>query len=663
MFQPLEERIEEEIANGGVSDVCFVAGPSQDVRLFSSRSVLAIASSVFRTMFFSPPWSSRASCSSAEAGGCPSSPPSSSIAMAAVDSVPAPLSHRCDSSAPGCMDPSRHLYVAVPDVEPSAMRCMLRYVHHLDPQLTLDNVLHVYRAADKYQIDGLLVASSAFIDDLTDPHDVEQTLRLFDASCRLGIERYASRFLHRLAELSRLQTWRLLRAEDFVTLHPASMATLLGSEGFCVEEEMLWVALRRWAELRASSARMCDAGDALAQGLAGAPAEAAEDAASSAYMASSSSAPVDTSAPVSRWQDVLRPLKRLIRFPTMSIDFFAREVAQSDVLTPEEAVSVFCHLSSRGGAGEWGGPRGQRDGTAVEEDAQDEEVLVADHFRTSPRALCLGFCSVPGVAEAPLVEECGPLLSANLAGASAQPARSTTALVLDGRGLCPGRWGPSIVLGGGGTGFHFAFGSVGFSSGRHAWTISWLPLDVPRGGAPRSGRGGAAGIAREGDARGASPAPSASGACGLVAPKAFSGALAAAGVSSSRAAAGAATAASPGAVAAGAAIAGAGAAAAGVGDDLAARFLDWPTCFVFGLKREVSERRYVSWEPPEDAASVADACVRFAIVLDFDSRIVTYIADGGERCWTAPLAHPGVVYPVIAASGPHHFRIQYGVHL
>merc|ERR1711924_559573 len=98
-------------------------------------------------------------------------------------------------------------------------------------------------------------------------------------------------------------------------------------------------------------------------------------------------------------------------------------------------------------------------------------------------------------------------------------------------------------------------------------------------------------------------------------------------------------------------------------DDPSAHFLDWPTCFVFGVKRDVMERRYVAWDPADADSDDFNGCIRFAIVLDFVDKTITYLADRGERRWTAPLTHEGPIYPVIAASGPHYFHIQYGVHL
>eukprot|EP00913_Durusdinium_trenchii_P025421 g23865.t1 len=107
--------------------------------------------------------------------------------------------------------------------------------------------------------------------------------------------------------------------------------------------------------------------------------------------------------------------------------------------------------------------------------------------------------------------------------------------------------------------------------------------------------------------------------------------------------------------------------AAGVGlrlrtgtEEPSARFLDWPSCIVFGVKRDVvTEGRYVAWE--EDLSST-DA-MKFSIVLDFPARTITYIADRGGRCWSAAMTHEGPVYPVIAASGPHFFSIEYGCHV
>merc|ERR1712224_315443 len=101
----------------------------------------------------------------------------------------------------------------------------------------------------------------------------------------------------------------------------------------------------------------------------------------------------------------------------------------------------------------------------------------------------------------------------------------------------------------------------------------------------------------------------------------------------------------------------------GTETDPASRFVDWPTCIVFGVKRDVSERRYVAWDPDPSDMGSANACVKFAIMLDFPARTITYLADRGERRWSVALAHEGRVYPVIASSTAHYFQIQYGVHI
>jgi len=624
MFELLDERVEEEITRGHVSDVCFGAGPRESSQLFSSRGALALASRVFHAMFFAPHWHTEAVTIPGR-GGSPALP----SAPRATGQV---LSHQ--ETADG-YHPERHTYVAVTDVEPSALHCMLRYVHHLDPRLTLDNALHVYRAADKYQMDGLLGACAAFLEKHVDQRDVDQVLRLFDIACRLGLERYSNTFLDMLGEQSRLQTSRLLFADEFAALHSVSIATLLGADGLCVDEDPLWSALQRWAELQVGCG---ECRPELSP-------EVAEEPHEEKGLNSLANGSLEQT-----WQDVLKPLKRLIRFPAMSASFFAKQVAQSGVLSPSEVVDIFCHLS-----------RSSEAATRVAGTAKDggdlPEVLVADAFRAEPRAPQLAWCAAPGGApDTFIAEECG----LGPAGAAAGCAASTA--VLDGHGLKTGPWGSQVILGGSGAGYHFAFGSAGFSSGRHAWTISWQPLDALQPGVrTRGGRGGAAGIAREGDLPGSGgggagtpsgmTASSPTGGCGggLSGPATS---LAAAGRTAST---GSGTSGRPAAMATSASL-GAGS------EEPAARFIDWPTCIVFGVKRDVSERRYVGWEAPVDGDG-GEASVRFAIALDFATRTVTYIADRGERCWTAPLAHDGPVYPVVAATGPHNFRIQYGVHL
>jgi len=597
MFQTLNERVEEEIDKGLVSDVCFGAGHGESVHLFSSRAALALASPVFQTMFFAPQWHME-----------PREPASGS------GSARRPLD---ETAADGGFRPEQHLYVAITDVEPSALRCVLRYVHHLDPRLSLDNTLHVYRAADKYQMDGLLGACSAHLTAHVDPHDLDQVLRLFDTACRLGVEGHARWFLEKLGELSRVQTSRLLVAEEFWALHSVSMATLLESDGFCVDEEPLWISLRRWAQLHTAGAE-----EALPE------LSPEEHFCDRSWKEGIAAGDVQT-----LWQDVLRPLKRFIRFPAMQPSFFANEVAQSGLLTTQEVVEVFCYLSSSRNSD------------------PSRPALVANAFRPEPRVPQLVWNAAPGrQQELGLVEEC----SLGIAGGY----QASTA-VLDGIGHTTGPWGSQLVLGGSGAGFHCAFGSQGFSSGRHSWTISWQPINAlqPGGRSPRFGRGGAVGIAREPEAPAQGASPLASALAAAAAPPAVQ--------------------AKSGPLSGGPPPRGPAATAGGLSshgtiigiqgsEDPAAQFLDWPTCIVFGVKQQVSERRYVAWEPPspsDGSSGNAAQCLRFAVTLDFGARTVTYVVDGGNRQWSAPLTHDGPVYPVVAASGLHYFRIEYGFHI
>merc|ERR550534_1676936 len=114
----------------------------------------------------------------------------------------------------------------------------------------------------------------------------------------------------------------------------------------------------------------------------------------------------------------------------MQMDFFAREVAQSGVLTPEETVGIFCHLSARGAADPAAppAPGGEEDDAA--------EPLVAGYFRADARAPQLGFCAAPGVLDTMPAEECG--LAGPPGAAALRAARPAGAAVLDGRGLCTG---------------------------------------------------------------------------------------------------------------------------------------------------------------------------------------------------------------------------------
>eukprot|EP00437_Effrenium_voratum_P057638 CAMPEP_0181531998 /NCGR_PEP_ID=MMETSP1110-20121109/72389_1 /TAXON_ID=174948 /ORGANISM="Symbiodinium sp., Strain CCMP421" /LENGTH=586 /DNA_ID=CAMNT_0023663085 /DNA_START=90 /DNA_END=1852 /DNA_ORIENTATION=- len=480
----------------------------------------------------------------------------------------------------------QHHYVAVSDVEPSAFKCMLRYVHHLDPMLSLDNAMQVYRAADKYQIDGLLESCGAFIEKHVDPSNVMQVLGLFDVAFQ--------ELLEILGELSRVQTRQVLHAQEFLELHTASLATLLSFDGLCIDEERLWRALRSWAELRAKYKEQ--------------PEPVLEGTGSSGGRKSASVAPSEL---VPSWQDAIRPLRHLIRFPALSAAFFAKEISKSGVLSHQEVVDIFCFLARK--------QVHQVSPPSIAEHA-DSDVRIGGIYRADCRVPRLGWCLAPGQSDPMLGEEFGLTEGRELMS-------RVGSLIVDGRGLSTAAWGSNVILAGPGTGFHLAFGNMGFTSGRHAWTISWRPMDSlqPGLGRTRCSRGGAAGIARDiselverttsssavfgstGGTTAAGPALVAKSAVAAAPPLNRTGPVAL-----------------PTSLAAGA---GSGAGT----EEPSARFLDWTSCIVFGVKREVAtEGRYVAWE--EDLSSTD--LIRFSIVLDFpsaQSRILqTAVEDAGQ---------------------------------
>jgi len=638
MFKALDERIEEEIITGSVSDVFFGVGPNEEAHLFSSRANLAMASPVFHAMFFGPQWHKEAGRpfhtnerwdqDGNHTSSAPSSPKSRTTAP--VDTLDK-CSLRTYVTEQLQFRPGQHHYVAVPDIEPTAFQCMLRYVHHLDPLLSLDNAMQVYRAADKYQIFGLLEACGTFIEKTVDPSNVTQVLVLFDVACRMGLERYSQSFLKILEQLSRVQTRQVLQAKEFLELHSVSLATLLGSDGLCVNEELLWSAIRSWAEVRAKYKE-----------------QSAEPEATGPV--ADKLAAVAASELVPSWQDAIRPLRHLIRFPAMSAAFFAKEISKSGVLSHQEVVEIFGFLAQKAETASLADIESVSD--------EDDDVRVGGVYRADSRIPRLGWCMAPGQSDPMLREEFGLTEGREL-------LTTVGSVVVDGRGLSAYSWGSSVILAGPGPSFHLAFGTRGFSSGRHAWTISWRPMDSlqPGLGRSRCSRGGAAGIARDIDGLSdtARPAVERVGSASVVSGTGSGTGAAAANAGLTPAAKTAAVTVplSRGSVPLPASMA-AGASPGSGTEEPSARFLDWPSCIVFGVKRDVvTEGRYVAWE--EDLSSTD--VIRFSIVLDFPSRTITYIADRGGRCWSAAMTHEGPVYPVIAASGPHFFSIQYGCHV
>jgi len=196
--------------------------------------------------------------------------------------------------------------VVVNDCLPLAFEQLARYAYRLELQLSPSNVLHVQRAADKYQVLPLVDICDAAVDEMLEGGDANNLLLLLDAEMQI---------CGSIGEMGKRATEGsiLLRSEAFLSLSPATVEWLLVGH-LEADEEEVWNGCRAWASKRAKVESGC-------------------------------------------WQDHLRPLCHLIRFPLLPHKVFDTEVVRTGLLTSEQEVSVLLHARGSVTIEHFPGPR------------------------------------------------------------------------------------------------------------------------------------------------------------------------------------------------------------------------------------------------------------------------------------------------------------------
>ena len=190
--------------------------------------------------------------------------------------------------------------IELPDIEPDAFQALLRFLYLDEVQTGPETVMTTLYAAKKYEIPALEMACVDFLKANLSPDNAFMLLtqaRLFDEAtlahlCLETIDKHAMDSLY---------------SESFFDIDLDTLKLVLSRDSLRVREVSLFLAALRWAEYecnRRSLELNCE-----------------------------------------NKRKVLSDALYLIRFPLMTIEEFAHNVAQCGVLTDKELVNLFLHFT------------------------------------------------------------------------------------------------------------------------------------------------------------------------------------------------------------------------------------------------------------------------------------------------------------------------------
>lgn len=188
--------------------------------------------------------------------------------------------------------------IELPDVEPEAFKTLLRFLYLDEIQIGPDNVLATLYVAKKYEVTTLEVAC---VDFLKSNINIENAFMIL-AQARLYDE---STLADQCLDTIDKHTNEALRSESFFEIDLNTLKDVLSRDSLRVRELSLFIAILRWSEHECTRRSL------------------------------------DVNPFHKRL--VLNDAMYLIRFPLMTIEDFANNVAQSGILSDNEVVNVFLY--------------------------------------------------------------------------------------------------------------------------------------------------------------------------------------------------------------------------------------------------------------------------------------------------------------------------------
>lgn len=218
--------------------------------------------------------------------------------------------------------------IILAQVTPSAFDCILRAAVHLDPGLTPHNVIQTLHAAQLYMITGLVAHCVGFVNRIK---PIEALIVL--SSVAAGGSATREDIRRDLWRKVLLNSKAVLESDAFAQTHGSIVYQLVKLEELEVEEETLWLCLRKWVRNAVSNCHLLGPfADILP-----------EDAQSKRCKLDTSGRVSDTS---SQEAAVLQALAKHVRIALLGKNFFCDEVMRFLLREDCESIMMF-HMLGR----------------------------------------------------------------------------------------------------------------------------------------------------------------------------------------------------------------------------------------------------------------------------------------------------------------------------
>ncbi|XP_055348211.1 BTB/POZ domain-containing protein 6-B-like [Paramacrobiotus metropolitanus] len=141
----------------------------------------------------------------------------------------------------GSLPENCQIVLDIPDIHPEAFANLLSFMYaDTVENLTLDNVFATMSCADKYDLPQLVEISSALVISQLKP---ENCLDILEEA----IQSHADGIVQKCLELVDARSYRILHLESFTAVSPAALRMMLSRNTLTVEENVVWLAVERWA--------------------------------------------------------------------------------------------------------------------------------------------------------------------------------------------------------------------------------------------------------------------------------------------------------------------------------------------------------------------------------------------------------------------------------
>eukprot|EP01084_Bolivina_argentea_P221952 375797_1 len=181
------------------------------------------------------------------------------------------------------------------DVSVTAFEFIHKYCYRLYPDITVDNVVEVLFAAQKYALTSLITDCKAYIDSKINNNNINEILFIQQKAIHFSVNIVIEQFNQ---WLSVENSKRILKSKGFTSLSKEVVMYLIKHNSFSVNESEIWIACKNWCEFQATTGEQ------------------------------------------NNWTVLMNDFTPHIRFTLMKQEFFAQNVYPTNVLTSQQFAQI-----------------------------------------------------------------------------------------------------------------------------------------------------------------------------------------------------------------------------------------------------------------------------------------------------------------------------------